>query len=384
MGTYDKDLFVDRGPELAGFGKLLKRETAKAVWFIAAAEEMGKSWLIERLREACRAVPDAAPGEKGAPASLVAVDFRDRYEVHEVQDTLSFVRLLRNKLDYPQFFGPLNEVIGGVTGSQEGAGLSALSSLAKKMGDSYGSDQLDILAADLDVDYEDLPGGDVKLKKALELAREMQRRGQLLRLVEKLEKERDQVDWRQGMESQLGAAPRPGEAAGAPAPIYNAPLQADSDRDREEAERRINDAFFSCLKALTTEVHPVILAFDSWEKAPTETAGWIKGELLDRLGRPGQQGRRELEQVIVLFTGREPPDFSDLPVRELVAQSNLDPFDDDRVGEFVQAYAAKFHVDIPAGDVPNLRKYSGGKPGKLADMVQEVLAEKESQDPFFR
>jgi hypothetical protein len=379
VGTYDKDLFVDRARELDGFCRLLKRETTKAVWLIAAGEEMGKTWLIERLREACRAGLGDAPTGGGTPAALAVVDFRNRYEVHEVQDTLSFVRLLRNKLDCPQFFGPLNDVIDRFTGTEEGAHLSALSSLAKKMGDSFGLEALDILAADLDVDYENLPGGDVKLKKALELARELQRRGRMLQLIEKLEQERDQVDWRQGMEPLLGAAAGPDVVAGgAPATGSYAPLRVDSDRDHEQAERQINEAFFSCLKALTAEVHPVVLLFDAWEKAPVETAAWIKRELLERLGH------RELEQIVVLFAGREPPDLSDLPVKDLVAQTSLDPFDDARVRELVKAYAAKYQVEIPAEDIPSLRKYSGGKPGRLAGMVQEVLAEKESQDPFFR
>jgi hypothetical protein len=378
MGTYDKDLFVDRSREVDGFCRLLRRETTKAVWLIAAGKAMGKTWLIERLAEDCRASVDESPGGEGTPAALAVVDFGNRYEVHEFQDTLSFVRLLRNKLDYPQFFGPLNDVIERFTGADEGSHLSALSSLAKKMGDSFSLEALDILAADLDVDYENLPGGNVKQRKALELARELQRRDRILQLIEKLEYERDHVDWRQGMEPLLGEPTSPGAvAAAAPATGSYSPLRADSDREREQAERQINDAFFACLKTLTAEVHPVILIFDAWEQAPAEIAKWVKEELLERLGC------RELEQVVVLVAAREPPDLSELSVKELVARSNLDPFDDARVGKFVKAYTAKYHLEIPAEDIPNLRRYSGGKPGKLADMVQEVLAEKESQDPFF-
>jgi hypothetical protein len=379
MGTYDKDLFVDREHEVDGFCRLLRRETIKAIWPIAAEKDMGKTWLIERLTEDCRASLGEGPDGEGMPAALAVVDFGNRYEVHEFQDTLSFVRLLRNKLDHPQFFGPLDDVIDGLTSAEEGTHLSAFSSLAKKMGDSFSLEALDILAADLDVDYENLPGGSVKQRKALELARELQRRGRMLQLIEKLEYERAHVDWRQGMEPLLGESSSPGTvAAAAPATGSYGPLRADSDRERQQAERKINEAFFACLKTLTAEVHPVILIFDAWEKAPAETTKWLKEELLGRVGC------RELEQVVVLVAGRELPDLSELRDQELVVKgSSLDPFDEDRVGEFVQAYTAKYHLEITAEKMQFMREFSGGKPGKLAGMLEEKLAEMESQDPFF-
>jgi hypothetical protein len=106
------DWFVNRTKQYQGFCKMLARETPKAVMLIEAPADMGKTWVVQRMRHHCE--------EENVP--VMHVDFRDR----RPHDYLSLVRLARDQLG-AGYFNPLTATINSFTGvkitlANEGAG----------------------------------------------------------------------------------------------------------------------------------------------------------------------------------------------------------------------------------------------------------------------
>ncbi|RMF37223.1 MAG: hypothetical protein D6759_02555 [Chloroflexi bacterium] len=95
------DWFVDREKQFQGFLKMVARETEKQVMLVQAPAEMGKTWLIQRLRHECRS--------RGIP--VAHFDFRDR----RPWDYLTIVRQARDQLG-PAYFNPMTQVINASTG----------------------------------------------------------------------------------------------------------------------------------------------------------------------------------------------------------------------------------------------------------------------------
>lgn len=95
------DWFVNRDKQREGFIKLVERGTPKQVMLVVAAAEMGKTWLIQRLRHECRV----------RELGVSVVDFRDR----RAWDYLSLVRQFRDQFG-PAHFNELTEVINATTG----------------------------------------------------------------------------------------------------------------------------------------------------------------------------------------------------------------------------------------------------------------------------
>jgi hypothetical protein len=83
------DWFVNREKQYQGFLKMLARETPKTIMLIEAPGDMGKTWLIQKLRRYC--------GDNRIAA--LHVDFRDR----RPHDYLSLVRQSRDQLGAAAF-----------------------------------------------------------------------------------------------------------------------------------------------------------------------------------------------------------------------------------------------------------------------------------------
>jgi hypothetical protein len=326
---------------------------------IRAGEWMGKSWLVGRMGSHCR--------ESEGQTVCAEVDFRNRREQHEVQDTLSLVRLLRSRLNHPEHFSHLNAVINSFTAAEEpSVVVSALHALAGRIEGAYDLGELSRLSHSLDVLWENVPGDTLYLK-AYGLASQMVRRGRLTELLEGLRAERGHIDWSQGLEALAGDG-----ATGAAAQEDRlAPLADEGVRGRGLVERRINEAFFACLAGLTRDL-PVALFFDGCEQAPGEAMAWIRHELLDRL-RTG-----ELANLVIILAGRTRADLSDLDVERLLVDVELDGFDEERVGEFL----AKYGLEVSRDELDLLARASRGVPGMLARMVDNLRAEHDSKDPF--
>jgi len=107
--------FVNREKQWLGFLKMINGETLKQIMIIEAPEQMGKTWLIQKMEhEATR---------RAIPLSLW--DFTRRYS----WNYLSLVRLARDRIG-PEYFNHMTEVINNSTSlgpfpyAQEGAGRS--------------------------------------------------------------------------------------------------------------------------------------------------------------------------------------------------------------------------------------------------------------------
>lgn len=95
------DWFVDREKQYQGFIKMLAHETTKSLMLIEAPAEMGKTWLIQRMRHHC--------GENDIPT--LQIDFRDR----RAHDYLSLVRSARDQIG-GESFNSLTQTINNFTG----------------------------------------------------------------------------------------------------------------------------------------------------------------------------------------------------------------------------------------------------------------------------
>jgi len=222
--------------------------------------------------------------------------------------------------------------------------------------------------------WENLPG-ETLYEKAYALVAHMQRREQIVELMDRLAEERDRVDWWQGLESLREARPAPAE--GQAVADQNAPL-ADGSQGRDLAEQRINEAFFTCLQTLAQE-HPIALLFDGCDLEDDEEGAWlwartwIERQLLDRL-RTG-----ELENVVVILAGRAPFPISRPEINELVVTRELKPFSEEEVKQFFAAY----HQQVEPKEVSTLALWTGGNPGLLAKMLDKRRAEDDSKGSFW-
>jgi hypothetical protein len=93
--------FVNREKQRKGFLKMLARETPKQIMMVDAPTEMGKTWLIQRLRHECQV--------RGVP--VAHFDFRDRLP----WDYLTILRQVRDQVG-AAYFNPMTEVINNATG----------------------------------------------------------------------------------------------------------------------------------------------------------------------------------------------------------------------------------------------------------------------------
>jgi hypothetical protein len=96
------DWFVDRVKQLQGFQKMTRGETDKCIMVIQAPAEMGKTWLIQRLRRECAV----------CCFPTLHIDFRDR----RPYDYLTIVRSARDQMGAAAF-NALTQTINDLTGA---------------------------------------------------------------------------------------------------------------------------------------------------------------------------------------------------------------------------------------------------------------------------
>jgi len=132
--------FVNREKQYHGFLKMLAHETPKTIMLIEAPADMGKTWLIQKMRHYC--------DQNGVPA--MHIDFRDR----RPYDYLSLARRVRDQMG-ARYFNPLTETINNFTGVN--INLSAGSSSGGvKFGDI---DVRDLTDSSLHI--QEIAGGDI-------------------------------------------------------------------------------------------------------------------------------------------------------------------------------------------------------------------------------
>ncbi len=365
MSNYDDTLFTDRDRKVRGIQKLLQPQTPQAVMVIRAGEKMGKTWLARRVQRL---------SSEGNGTPIAHIDFRHPREIHDIQTFLGVVRLLRDRLARPGYFYRLNATINRYTGSAAAPGLSALAPLVEKMQAAFDLADLRRLAVYLDVEFENLEGTTL-FDKSYSLARYFQRRGELERLIARLQVERPALGdtWWQGLETLRAQSTDPAQTGGKPVQDRGDLLPTLAEQERRFVARRINEAFFAAVAELAAAERTVVFIFDGCENAPPEVAQWIVGELLARLAD------RQLGDAVVILAGRTTPDLSALNISHLLVETDLEPFTEEDIREYFEVRRR-----VPPGlDYRTIFATSGGVPGELALMADRVLARAQKQDPFF-
>lgn len=360
MSSFDDTFFVDRLKKLKGFKKLLLPQTRQAVMVIEAPQDMGKTWLVGKMWQHCQNPDLNLP--------VAQVDFRNPRQIHEIQDVLGLVRLLRDKLGHDSYFDHVNVVINSFTDLGSGSDTSELAGLRRNIETYFNLDEVEGLAFDLGIVYDNLAGATLSAKSR-SMVNYCLRRNMVRKLVEQCLALRPEVDWWQGLDRfrEDGSG---GETA--VSPDANAPLQADSDRERRHAEQQINNAFFDCLAALLADKHLLVLLFDAIEAAPPEAQHWLRAELLPRLLDDS------LQDIVTIITGRKTIDLTDLNIKPLLIETQLDPFVEADVREYFEE-----RRNISGLDLRTVMLTSGGVPGALAMMADHAMATADDDDDFF-
>ncbi len=359
---YNPALFVNQERKFLGFQKLLRPETRQAVMLIQATKDMGKTWLAGRMQHHCQ--------EPTINLPAVYVDFRNPRQDHH--DFLGLVRLIRQQLNQPAYFNQLNEIVNSYSDAPITA-VSGLGLLRQNIVSSFNLDEIRGICMDITINYEEL-SGETLSARAGSLVAYCQRRQLLTVLITRCAELRTRLNWWDGLDAY-----RPGTAV-AEQPINAAItednmgiLRTDSAADQSRIERQINDAFFAALTALVADRAPVVLLFDSYEAIRPDADRWLRQELLTRL-RDSQ-----LEDLVIIITGREIPDLSELKMNNLLVQTRLEPFDEPTVREYFEE-RRKVALGL---DWRTILLTSGGVPGALAMMADHAMATTSVDDDFF-
>ncbi len=362
MSNFDEKLFVNFEKKVGGFQKLIRPDVSKSIMVIEAAKDMGKSWLVSWMQQHC---------ERDARVPVATIHFGDALEIYRIEDDLDLVRLLRDRLEQPRHFYHLNAVINHFTAADLSSNTSALATLRRNIEEFFNLEELQDLTFELGVRYENIAGNTLRAKTR-ELVIYCDRNGLVEKLLTILEQERPSVsiNWRAGFDPETAVSLT--TVPNAPIADKHGRIQALSDRERQYAEQQINQVFFDCLTQLAADKAPLVFLFDAIEKAPPKAIHWLQRELLLRI----RQGI--LTQTNVIITGRKTFDLTDLEIRHLLVETDLSPFRDDHIREYVfdrrgiTGYELSFFVDA-----------SGGIPGLLAIMADNVARKYQDDDDDF-
>lgn len=360
---YNPALFVNQERKFLGFQKLLRPETRQAVMLIQATKDMGKTWLAGRMQDHCL--------EPAVNLPAVYVDFRNPRQDHH--DFLGLVRLIRQQLNQPAYFNQLNEIINSYSDAPATA-VSGLGLLRQNIVSSFNLDEIRTICLDITINYEEL-SGETLSARAGSLVAYCQRRQLLTLLITRCVELRAHINWWEGLDAyQPGTAVSAQPTNAAITEDSMGILRTDSAADQTRIERQINDAFFAALAQLLTDRSPLVLLFDSCEAIKPDADRWLRQELLTRL-RDSQ-----LSKLVVIITGRQTPDLSELNMTSLLVSTQLEPFDETIVREY---FEERRKVIIEGLDWRTILLTSGGVPGALAMMADHAMATTSADDDFF-
>jgi hypothetical protein len=360
---YNPALFVNQERKFLGFQKLLRPETRQAVMLIQATKDMGKTWLAGRMQDHCL--------EPTVNLPAIYVDFRNPKQDHH--DFLGLVRLIRQQLNQPSYFNALNEIINSFSDAPVGA-ISALGLLRQNIVNSFSLDEIRSICLDITINYEEL-AGETLSARAGSLVAYCQRRQLLTMLITRCAELRAHLHWWDGLDAfRAGTAVTTQPTHAAITEDNMGFLRADSAADQTRIERQINDAFFAALTALVADRASLVLLFDSYEAIKPDADRWLRQELLPRV-RDGH-----LSELVIIITGRQTPDLSDLNMNHLLVKTYLEPFDELTVREY---FESRRKVVITGLDWRTILVTSGGVPGALAMMADHAMATTSADDDFF-
>lgn len=97
--------------------------------------------------------------------------------------------------------------------------------------------------------------------------------------------------------------------------------------DRQKYQRMIVDAFLSNLESIRDKDHPVVLLFDTFEKASDPIKAWLAEQLTGAI--------RRYPWLVCVITGRETPRIA-IPNASWCLQQTLQPLTDEYSREYIQ------------------------------------------------
>lgn len=361
---YNPALFVNQERKFLGFQKLLRPETRQAVMLIQATKDMGKTWLTGRMQHHCQ--------EPTVDLPTVYVDFRNPKQDHH--DFLGLVRLIRQQLNQPAYFNQLNEIINSYSDVSGATAVSGLGLLRQNIVTSFNLDEIRSICLDIAINYEELTGETLSAR-AGSLVAYCQRRQLLTSLITRCAELRTRINWWDGLDAYRAGTAVPTQPTNDAITEDNMGiLHTDSAADQTRIQRQVNDAFFAALTDLVADRAPVVLLFDSYEAIKPDADRWLRQELLTRL-RDSQ-----LRDLVIIVTGRQTPDLSDLNMSNLLVSTHLEPFDESIVREY---FEERRKLAIDGLDWRTILVTSGGVPGALAMMADHAMATTSADDDFF-
>lgn len=374
MSKFTDPLFVDREKKYRGFQKLLEPATKQSVMLIKSPEKMGKTWLVMKFELHCNTPSVNLP--------VARINFRNPLDQLKVTDHLAWIRLLRDRLNQPKYFSELNATInqltaGTISSVRTPNNTKRLAEFAQAIQEVFNLDELRQQSLFLGLQFENISGNTL-FDKAYGLVSHFARRRSLPKLFEMLEAERSHIQWREQyadlVEAPAPPTDQPAPALDAPVADQNASLVGASTQELIHAERLINEAFFESIANLIAERNQVVFLLDAFESAPRIVADFITNQLLVRLLD------KRLQNMVIIISGREIPDVSELGIRHLVVETGLDSFNAQYVRDFM------ISREIPedtGGGVDAALLFSGGVPGILALMADQVKLTLQGDDEFF-
>ncbi len=374
MSKFRDPLFVDREKKYRGFKKLLEPATKQSVMLIKSPEKMGKTWLAMKLELHCNTADVNLP--------VARINFRNPLEQLKITDHLAWIRLLRDRLNEPEYFNQLNATInqltaGTISSVNAPTGTRDLAELAQAIQKVFNLAELRQQALFLDLQFENV-NGNTLFEKSYGIVAHFARRNTLAKLFDMLESERPNVDWKEQFanlyEEQAGSGFRPNVSPLAPVVDQNISLVGASLEEVTHAERLINDAFFDAVANLIAARKQVVFLLDAFESTPPIAADFITNQLLVRLLDD------RLRDMVIVISGREIPDISDLGIRDLVVETGLDSFNAQYVRDFM---VSREIPEDTGGGVDAALLFSGGVPGILALMADQVKLTLQGDDDFF-
>lgn len=374
MSKFRDPLFVDREKKYRGFKKLLEPETTQSVMLIKSPEKMGKTWLAMKFELHCNTPTVDLP--------VARINFRNPLDQLKVTDHLAWIRLLRDRLDQPKYFHQLNATINQLTvGTSYSATTSTptrrIAELAEAMTKVFNLAELRQQALFLDLQFENIDGNTL-FEKAYGIISHFARRNSIGALFEMLEAERSHIDWKDqyaDLYNDLSFEEiQPERDINGSTVDLKATMVGTTDEELVHAERLLNDAFFDAIANIIAVRGQIVFLLDAFESAPQIAADFITNQLLVRLLD------ERLSDMVIVISGREIPDVSDLGIRHLVVETGLDSFNAQYVRDFM------ISREIPAdtgGGVDAALLFSGGVPGILALMADQVKLTLQGDDSFF-
>lgn len=365
---FQEQLFVDREKKLRGFDKLLRPETVQAVMLIEAEEKMGKSWLTAKMHQSF------VLRYEGMPA--VYIDFENPLDRAKITDHLAFIRMLRDRIGFVDYFAGLNEVINTVTLNQSSNQVSnPLATLAQAIQSSYSRARLEEMARFLNVDWENLEGTTL-FTLTFSLVRDLHQRNELDALFERLREDRSHINWAPYQEDIVNAQESSSADLNARGGVDRGrALVLSSPQDRAYAEERINEAFFAALAELLEDKDYLVFLFDTIDVAPSEVQRFVETQLIPHLLD------ERLKNMVIVITGRSIAGLNEAHLRHLLVRTGLDPFTEDHVRDFMTV--RQIQEAPPDFTWKGVLRLSGGIPGELALMADRLTASSSQDDPFF-